>query len=63
VDSERFDAELRTDVQGHAVAVHPKSRSERRIDLHGKTTLQRAVVVWTREGAYLSHLSADLSKG
>lgn len=63
VDAERFEAEIRVDDQGHALAVHPESESERHVDLHGREAPTRAVIVWTREGAYLSGLPAESSKG
>ncbi len=62
VDAERFEAEIRADEQGHILAVHPESGSERPVDLHGRKAPRRAVIVWTQEGAYLSGLPPDPSK-
>ncbi|HLE54216.1 MAG TPA: 60S ribosomal export protein NMD3 [Thermoplasmata archaeon] len=62
VDVERFEAEIRVDQAGQAVAVHPESGAERRVDLHGKRPPRRARVVWTQDSAYLSGLRADASK-
>ncbi|MFA5895688.1 MAG: NMD3-related protein [Thermoplasmata archaeon] len=63
VDAERFEADVRADEEGHALAVHPESGSERPVDLHGRNASPRAVIVWTQDGAYLSGLPADASKG
>ncbi len=62
VDAERFEAEIRVDERGHAVAVHPESGAERRVDLHGAPVGPRAPVVWTRDDAYLSRLPSGASK-
>ncbi len=62
VDAERLSAEIRVDDAGHAVAVHPESGAERRIDLRGKKVPRRAEVLWMQDGAYVSGLRADASK-
>ena len=62
VDAERFEAEIRIDDAGRAVAVHPDSGAERAVRTRGVKRAARAVVVWTADEAYVSGLRAEPSK-
>ena len=62
IDAERFEAEIRIDDRGEAVAVRPDSGAERPLRTRGARRAGRAVVVWTAEDAYASGLPADASK-
>jgi nonsense-mediated mRNA decay protein 3 len=62
IDAERFEARLARLPSGEVVAVHPETAEERPLRPSSKRSADRAVVVWTSEGAYLSGLSAEASK-
>ncbi len=62
VDAERFATVLRADADGRAVAAHPTSGAERRVETRGVQPGRRASVVWTQDAAYLSGLAAERSK-
>ena len=62
VEAERFEADIRLDDAGRAVATHPESGAEHPIRTRGVKRTGRAVVVWTADDAYVSGLAADGSK-
>src|SRR2546428_11974 len=62
VEAERFEAKIERLDSGQVVAVHPESRAARPVQPAPVRGTSQAVVVWTREAAFLSGLPAA-SKG
>lgn len=62
IDATRFEARIDWLPSGEPIAVHPESGEGRPVTPAPKPRTIRSVVVWTQDGAYLSRLSADVSK-
>src|SRR6266571_3868029 len=62
VDAERFEAKIEHLESGQIVAVHPESEEARPVRPSPKDRTAHAVVVWTRDAAYLSLLPPESSK-
>ncbi len=62
VDADRFAAEVRTEADGRVVATHPTSGAERTVETRGARPDRRTTIVWTRDAAYVSGLTAEPSK-
>jgi len=62
VESERFEAKIERLESGQVVAIHPESEEARTLRPRPDDRTDRAVVVWTPEGAYLSRLPPGPSK-
>ena len=58
VDAERFEAKIERLDSGQVVAVHPESGAARPVQPAPVRGTSQAVVVWTREAAFLSGLPA-----
>src|SRR6266568_3027577 len=63
LDAERFEARIDRLESGQAMAIHPESGEGRPLTPRPKERTARAIVVWTRDGAFLSAIPADGSKG
>src|SRR5439155_1059607 len=62
VDAERFEAKIEHLESGQIVAVHPESEEARPVRPSPKARTAHAVVVWTRDAAYLSLLPPESAK-
>lgn len=62
VDAERFEARIERLESGDVIAVHPETGEGRPFKPPSKERADRAVVVWTQDGAFRSGLPADASK-
>ena len=62
IDAERFEARIDWLPSGEPVAIHPESGEGRPVNPPPSPKATRAVVVWTRDGAFLSRLPVETSK-
>lgn len=62
LDAERFEARIDRLESGQAMAIHPESGEGRPLTPRPKERTARAVVVWTRDGAFLSAIPVSGSK-
>lgn len=62
IDAERFEARIEWLATGEPLAIHPESGEGRPVTPAPKPRTTRAVVVWTRDGAYLTPLPRQPSK-
>jgi len=60
--SERFEARIDWLPSGEPVAIHPESGEGRPVRPAPNPKTTRSVVVWTRDGAFLSRLPVETSK-